>query len=238
MLKKIEENIAKYGQHIYLVASTRTPRFAYTIGLFPQLEFELILSGALFYSAADVKMVLNEISEQLRNSRDWRDKLFDCGRNGKFTLRLVDNSWASEMVLGALDYYKITAIKTLQVVPDNQHFTLDIPDMSQQFSPRREAVWQYLLDNRIWDFPILETSMAAIDINIYFGAAVTELTRWEIDYWEIFSKSGLDVSDEDRRIVPFTQLLAIDPTLKPAMSLPLGKGLWRQGTNQEWHEWG
>jgi hypothetical protein len=62
--------------------------------------------------------------------------------------------------------------------------------------------------------------------------------RWEVDDWEIFAGAGPEVPAADRRMVPLGVLLGIDPTLEPAVSLPIGKGLWRDIEALEWNEWG
>jgi len=53
-IDRIRENIARSGQHIYVVLGGETPRFAYTIGVSESVGVELILAGAIFYIKNEV----------------------------------------------------------------------------------------------------------------------------------------------------------------------------------------
>jgi hypothetical protein len=48
-LDRIRDNIARSGQHIYVVSGEEIPRFAYTIGITESVGVELILAGAVIY---------------------------------------------------------------------------------------------------------------------------------------------------------------------------------------------
>lgn len=71
-LDDIRENIARSGQHVYVVAGGSTPRFAYTIGVSESIGIELILAGAVFYTLDEVVRIINEIAVQLKAQRDRR----------------------------------------------------------------------------------------------------------------------------------------------------------------------
>src|ERR1043166_457956 len=126
-LDRIRENIARSGHHIYVVSAGTTPRFAYTIGISELVGVELILAGAIFYMKDEVVKILNEIAAQLKAQRT--REVFKVAGLGSFTLRKVDSSWAAEFMLGAFDYYQNRDIPALQIVPDNAHWTIDVPDM-------------------------------------------------------------------------------------------------------------
>ena len=53
----------------------------------------------------------------------------DLGELGTFELGAVDRSWASELILGAIDYYDDPAVPVLQLRPESP--TIDVPDMAQ-----------------------------------------------------------------------------------------------------------
>ena len=101
MLDLIRENIARSGQHVYVVSGGKTPRFAYTVGVSESVGVELILAGAIFYMKDEVVKIINDIAAQLKAQRD--REVFEMAGLGSFTLRKVHSSWAAEFMLGAFD---------------------------------------------------------------------------------------------------------------------------------------
>src|ERR1041385_3718369 len=126
-LDHIRENIARRGQHVYVVSGGETPRFAYTIGVSESMDVELILAGAIFYMKDEVVKIINDIAGQLKAQRD--REIFEVAGLGLFTLVKVHSSWAAEFMLGAFDYYQKNDIPALQIVPDKAHWTIDVPNM-------------------------------------------------------------------------------------------------------------
>lgn len=61
ILAKIKSSIASEGYHLCFVDGGPLPRFAYTIGLYPQHSFELVFGGGTIYNLADVKQIFTEI---------------------------------------------------------------------------------------------------------------------------------------------------------------------------------
>jgi len=47
-----------------------------------------------------------------------------------------------------------------------------------------------------------------------------------------------DVILADFRVVSIGTLLAVDPSLAPALDLEIGKGLWRDDSDGDWNPWG
>jgi Domain of unknown function (DUF4262) len=232
-LDDIRENIARSGQHIYMVMGETTPRFAYTIGVSESVGVELILAGAIFYMRDDVeKIILNAVA-RLKTSRD--RKLVEMAGLGSFTLREVDSSWAKELMLGVFDYYQKKDIPALQIVPDQDHWTIDVPNMSVPWSSRKEPVWKWLREP--WTYPVGQDSTAVTDMAALRGDRVTEACRWEADGWELFAGAGPDVAKDEMRVVALGTLLAVDLSLEPVVSLAIGTGLWRDDVS-EWHPWG
>jgi hypothetical protein len=231
-LDRIRENITRSGHHVYVVSGGPTPRFAYTIGLSESTGFELILAGAVFYMKDEVVRILNEIGEQVRAQRD--RQILPVPGHGSFTLRKVHSSWATELMLGVFDYYQNHDIPALQIVPDQSHWTLDVPDMSARLSAAAEPVWRWV--HEPWTYPVPKDSTAATSLPTLRGERITEVMRWEEDEWEIFAGVGTDVSKDEMRVVPLATLVGADQSLEPAMNLPVGRGLWRDATSG-WHSW-
>jgi hypothetical protein len=232
-LHDIRENIARNGQPVYLVFGETTPRFAYTIGVSESVGVKLILAGAIFYKRDDVAKIISETVAHLRASRDW--ELVEIAGLGSFTPCKVDSSWARELMLGVFDYYQNKDIPALQIVPDQNHRTIDVPNMSVPWSATLEPVWKWLREP--WTYPIRQDSTAITDLAALRGDRITEACRWEEDEWELFAGAGPDVPKDEMRMVALGTLRAADRSLEPVVSLTIGTGLWRQDANSEWHPW-
>ncbi len=233
-LDRIRENIARSGHHVYVVSGGATPRFAYTVGVTESIGVELILAGAVFYMKDEVVKITNDIAAQLKKQRN--REAFEVAGQGSFTLRKAHASWATALMLGALDYYRVGEIPALQIVPDEGHWTIDVPDMSAPWSATTEPVWRWL--HEPWIYPVPEKSTAATDLAALRGDRITEAARWEEDEWEISAGAGPDVTKDEMRVVPLGTLVAADESLVPVVHLAIGEGLWRDpDPDSEWQPW-
>jgi len=233
-INAIQQNIARNGHHVYVVASEDTPRFAYTIGVSESIGIELILAGAIFYMKDEILQIINNIAAELKTNHNQR--VFEVAGLGSFTVRKVHDSWTGELLLGAFDYYHKRDILALQIVPDDAHRTVDVPDMSVQWNASTEPVWRWLKEP--WSFPVPKGSTTATNLAALRGQRITEVMRWEADEWEMFAGAGPDVTKDDMRVVPLGTLMAADESLIPVMDLSKGEGLWRDpDLGSEWHPW-
>ncbi len=139
-------------------------------------------------------------------------------------------------MLGVFDFYKQEEVEALQILPDREQYTLNIPDMSKKFNVSSEPVWQWL--DRKWDYSVPEDSTVVTNINALLGHTITEVMRWKNDAWEMFAGAGPDVEEKDMRVVSLGTILGIDPTVSPATNLDIGKGLWRDSLDSDWSNWG
>jgi len=231
-LELITSNINNYGYHITIVNSPAVPRYAYTIGLSTKFNFELVFAGGIYYSKEDIFKIFDSATKNL--NRD--DKCFSVDSLGEFSCNTVEDSWNRLMMLGVFDFYRITTINTLQILPAKENYTLDIPIMSNKFEISKEPIWQWLV--RKWDYSVPENSTVVTNIDAMKGMTITELARYEDNEWEMFAGSGPDIEKEDIRVVSLGSILGIDPSLLPCITLPLGKGLWRESKQSEWNSWG
>jgi hypothetical protein len=224
-LNEIRQHIADHGFHSYVVTGSGDPHYGYTIGLSESLGAELILAGAYFYRLDEVSSVISSVVEELWSLGALKEQTIRTSRWGDFSLRKVDITWAKDLMLGVFDYYQVNTIEAVQIVPDESHWTVDIPDLSQPWNPKTAPAWQWLHEK--WTFPIPKNSVALTNLDALRGKRMTEVMRWEEDEWEIFAGAGPDTTEADRRVVPLGILLARDPSLLPAIQLPIGTGLWR-----------
>ena len=234
-LKLIKQNIEKHGFHIYVVVGGMVPRFAYTIGLSESIEAELVVAGSIYFTGDEVTRIINTICKQLKIGKDLEAE-FNVDDLCSFTLRQVHESWSNSLLLGALDYYKTSNINAYQIIPAKTHWTIDIPNLDNEWNVASEPMWQWLHEK--WPYNISPMSTATTNLDALRGARITEVTRWEEDEWEIFAGPGPDVSYEEARVVPLGNLLTYDPSLNPILDLKIGKGIWREDSEgSDWHHW-
>lgn len=224
------------GHHITLVQGGKVPRFAYTVGLTRLRKVELVLAGASWFSANEVGVILNSLAAGLwESSDDTSGTHLQVPTLGTFTLRNLHPSWSSPLLLGAADFVGAGVVSGVQVVPDEQHCTVDVPDMSAAWSPTVEPVWRWL--HEPWPYPVPEQSLASTNLDALRGGQVTEVTRWDDAYWEMFAGAGPDVAPDDVRVVPLATLLATDESLDAVTRLEVGHGLWRDPGATQWRPW-
>jgi hypothetical protein len=166
------------------------------------------------------------------NSRERLVAVHGCGQ---FTLAPVHPTWASSLLLGAMDYYGKPSMAALQVVPDQEHWTGDVPDLSRPWSATDEPVWQWLHVD--WPHSVPSDSTVVADLWSISGERVLELVRWEESHWEMFSGSGSEFAQDQVRVVPLAMMLALDETLAAALELSLGEGLFRESGAEPWQVW-
>lgn len=233
-LNLIRQNIADHGYHLYLVSGGNEPRYIYTIGVSESIGVELIFAGAAFYMKNEAVRIVNDVTAQLKAHH--QRKLFEIAGLGVFTLREVHPSWTAMLMLGALDYYDIREIAAFQIVPDEAHWTIDVPEMRVAWSARTAPIWQWLREP--WTYPVPEGSIAGTNLAALRGERITEVMRWEEDEWEMFAGAGPDVIKKEMRVVALGTLIAADTSLDPVVHLAIGEGLWRDPEpDSEWHPW-
>jgi hypothetical protein len=232
---QIRQNIAEYGFHTYFVTGSGLPHYGYTIGLSESLNAEIILAGAYFFESDEVSKILMSVAAKIQSAIAWQEQKIEARPWGVFSLRKVDTSWAKGLMLGVFDYYQVTTIEAYQIVPDEAHWTTEIPDLSRPWNPELAPAWRWLYEQ--WTYPVPMNSVAITNLGALRGERVTEVMRWEEDEWEIFAGAGPDTREAERRVVPLGILVAADPSLLPAVDLSVGSGFWRD-SDSEWHAWG
>ncbi|HEY5746979.1 MAG TPA: DUF4262 domain-containing protein [Chryseolinea sp.] len=234
--RTIRSNIENHGNHVTLVTGGPTPRFAYTIGCSETFGVELVFAGGAFYSKNEVTTIIGRMIEVLRNGADWQTLALSVDSFGSFSLSRTHESWSKIMTLGVFDFYKQDGIQVLQILPDEEHHTLDIPDMSTAFDVASQPVWRWLVQE--WNYPVPRESTVVTDLSVLFGERATEVMRWDEDGWEIFSGDPSEMPKEAMRALPLAILLGIDKSLEPVVYLELGKGFYRDPVELTWQNWG
>ncbi len=235
-LDLIRSNIEEYGYHITIVSNGAEPRYAYSIGLSDKLGFELILAGGILYMKDDLYIIFKSIVGELLKKGDVGELKVLVDDLGSFSLKKAHDSWNKLTMLGVFDYYNTEKITAFQINPDIEHFTLDVPNMTEAWDATKEPVWRWLSEE--WTLPIPKQSSATTNLDALRGSLITEVMRWEEDYWEIFSGAGPDIPKEEVRVVPLGTLLGIDESIYSSINLDIGKGIWRDSSNLDWKKWG
>lgn len=63
--------------------------------------------------------------------------------------------------------------------------------MTQEFSTKNEPVWQWMVKE--WEFNVPKESEVGTDIYFLQGEPLTEIARWEDNYWEMYHLDGEEV---------------------------------------------
>jgi Domain of unknown function (DUF4262) len=233
--EEIRRNITQHGFHAYFVHGRSVPSFAYTIGLSEACGFEVCFAGLSLYSRADVEIILKMVVDILRNGHSWNEASVQVGTIGDFHLSGIDDSWLDVMLLGIRDFFPSTAPPCLQIRPEHENITIDMPDMSVPWNADKQPIWKWL--TRTWDYSVPKDSRAVTDVSSLKGALNTEVMRWEVDEWELHSIPGDRLHDDDIRVVPLGIMLGWDSSLEIITDLTVGEGFWRDGGSGMWHSW-
>jgi hypothetical protein len=233
MLARIRSNITKHGHHVYVIQGGPSPRFAYTIGLSEKLGFELVLAGASFYEDEEEIAGIVNCCVMVANKCKPGNALTLKGF-GRFTCGEVHQSWATQLLLGAMDYYGTRSINAIQIIPEGKRWTIDVPDLAQRWHSRRSP-WKWLREP--WNYPVPDSAVAITNLAALRGEQVTEACRWEEDEWELFAGAGPDVRKSDIRMVPLSILLGFDRTLDAVTRLAVTEGCWRNAETPKWQPW-
>jgi hypothetical protein len=154
---------------------------------------------------------------------------------GSFQVGRVHHSWAKELLLGAFDFYGRDDVAALQLVPEAEAWTIDVPDLSAPWSGASEPVWRWLKEP--WGLDVSPMSTAVTNLAALRGEPISQAARWEETDWEIFAGAGPDVLNEDMRVVPLATLLGFDPSLEPVTQLEVGSAIRREPPGP-WEPWG
>jgi len=229
----IEYNIEKYGYHLYLISDNGPlPRISYSIGLKEKLNFELILAGALLFNDEEIKIILDEIIIKLRENRNINSVITSLG---KFHLKKVNATWVNKLMLGALDYYNIDDIETLQVLPSKEYMTIDIPVLSKEYNPEQEPIWKWLTID--WIYTIPTSSTCVTNTEVLYGKQIIQAIRWEEDYWEAFSKLPSQIIEQDTKLIPLSIILENNNSNKIIATLLINQAVSRIDITHEWEVW-
>lgn len=234
-LELISKNIKKSGFHLTSVIESTDPAFIYSIGLSEKLGYEIIFAGGAYFNKEQKSSIIREIVKALEEDSSKLNSTISTKDYGKFELRNAKYSWCEHLTLGVFDYYDSEKVDVYQLVPEKKYFTYDIPNMLSEWNNETHSAWQWL--TKEWEFDLPKNSKVATNLNALQGYPVTEIMRWEEDYWEMFSGAGPDVKDEDTRIVPIGTIFGIDRTIAAAFNLTIKEGIWRESRDSNWNKW-
>lgn len=233
-LDRIGSNIKTFGYHLTTVAgNSPLPRYVYSIGLTEKIGFELIFAGDGLYNIDELKIIIERIVIECE-TLNLENIEYKVALSEANSLINVDNSWSQLMMLGVYDFYNVTEFKAMQIIPDSEHLTLDIPNMAKEYN-ENEPIWKWLTVE--WTLSVPSGSIVITNYSTLLGEKITEATRWEEDEWEAFVGESEDMKKEDMRIMPLGVLIGIDSSTMTFANLKIGKGIYREETDLVWQAW-
>lgn len=235
ILDVIRVNIEKNGRHIYSLMGPESPRYLYTIGLYEKRGFELIFPGMATLPPIHCAQLLNQLGELLEQGEEPKSLSMPYEAGMTFHLSPVHSSWVKKLMAGALHYYGKDDMKAWQVVPDEKHGTIDIPNMTFPYSTQTNPVWRWL--DGEWPYSVPLDSVVIVDRPVMLGEPVAQVLRREETEWDMLSASDEDLSVDNLFMVPLSTMLGFDPTLEPCLELSPGTGLIRKQVGGPWRRW-
>jgi hypothetical protein len=216
----IRVEIATAGVYAALVQDGQTPRVGYTVGLTEDDLPEVVLAGGMALLAKPVLRTLKSSAVVSRAGRLADGGFLNLPGVGPFRAFTAHPSWARLLLGRARDYYERDDIPALQLVPEGDLRTLDVPDMTAPWDPDAEPIWRWLVEE--WDSELPRDALAVTDLDALRGVPIAQAGRWEWSQWQMFTPTTGEVSPDVVRVVPLATLLTIDPSLEPVTRLRVG----------------
>ena len=232
-IELIRSNIKEFGFHFTIVQQAVEPRFAYTVGCHEVLGFEMIFAGGIYYLRNDLLVIFNKIVDFFKNGGNLQGEL-KVDDLGAFKFRRIDDSEKDAMNLVVIEYVDGINVDVYQILPHKDHFTLEIPNMSEKWS-FNDSIWKWLKEK--WTFDAPENSLVVTNLGALLGKKITEIVRWEIDDWEMFAGAGQETIKKDIRVVSLGLMIGIDPSLLPSLELEIEEGIQRDSGETAWRKW-
>jgi hypothetical protein len=221
---------------LYWINGGPTPPWYYTVGLNRESAVpELVLAGTTVLLRDAVQTALNELADKIRTSdTELRPgSVLDAGDIGLVELRAIHPSWATHLLLGAIDYYDGRDFEALQIVPPTAF--VDTPNLAEAYDADREPSWRWLTEP--WPFAIPPETLAITDTSALAGRPITVVNHnrpAEDDVpWEFYATQE-DLTEDILRLVPVGTLVAIDPTLADVLDLEPGTWAERETETGSW----
>ena len=149
----INIHIKKFGFHLCFASGGATPRCVHSVGLLENFGFELVFPGGIFFLKDQVQFLFKKVIEYLKMNNGEPPFNFFNKSLGEFTFKKAHDSWTTYLLKSAVTYHKRSDFTVLQIVPGEEHFTKDTPDLSLPFNTTREPICKCLKDEWSYYFP-------------------------------------------------------------------------------------
>jgi hypothetical protein len=215
--------------HVTAVQQSTIPPYAYTQGAAAQSGHELVCAGALRYDVRQVDRVLRACAADLAHLPSHDPPPVCVEGLGTFALGAVEQDWVEALQLGARRQQ--ASGNWVQVIPIDPPSTVDIPDMAKSLGEGPDPVWQWLV--RPWNLAVpLESHLVTTLGVLTKSSPPVSVFRWEVDQWEALDSPADQVDRAAVRVTPIGLLSAVVTDWSLALSLGVGEGLQRVGS--EW----
>ncbi len=224
---RILGNIATHGHHITTVSSGDTPRFSYTLGLWPRRS-ELCFAGGALCGIADIARVMNAVADADRAGA------VEIRGFGLVTFETVLPEWVSSQLLGIGDHHAAAPVVVHQIVPPPERRTFDVPSWSQPLASPTNAAWRFA--STTWSLSAPAGAQVATSRRVMMGAPIRYARRFGPSYCEMFA--GVDDGGaDDMELTTLGVVVAHDLSLSRAADCSVGEGIRRDDVNSPWEAW-
>lgn len=214
---------------VVFVQQGTVPSYGYTEGVTALAGCELVCAGALRYDVYQVERILRACAEDLMRRASHESAMVEVAGLGTFAMGGVERDWVEALLLG--NRTRRRQAHWVQIIPVEPAPTLDTPDMARRLAEGHNPAWQWLV--RPWDLPIPEESWVVTTLEVLTGSSPpVTIYRWEADQWEALDKRAAEVDRDVVRVAPFGLLTAVVADWSLALSLGVGEGFQRVGS--EW----
>ncbi|GAB4100068.1 hypothetical protein [Sinomonas halotolerans] len=214
---------------VIFVQQGTVPSYGYTEGVRGRAGCELVCAGALRYDVYQVERILRACAEDLTRRPSHEAAMVEVAGLGTFAMGGVEPDWVEALLLGIPA--RRQQARWVQVIPVEPAPTLDTPDMARSLAEGHDPAWQWLV--RPWDLPIPEESCVVTTLEVLTGSSPpVTIYRWEAGQWEALDKPAAELDRATARVAPFGLLTALVADWSLALSLGVGEGFQRLGS--EW----
>lgn len=228
----IAEAISSSGYFCFHVSGDLTPRWSYTVGRSAGGKCDLVFAGGLIYGPRAVMRIIDRV---VSSGIDRSGESIGIPGLGKFSLNPLHHTSPKDLTFWVEHYADGLDSRVMQLVPDAQHNTKEIPNLSESWQSMGSPGWRWLTET--WDFDVPGNGLVTVDLGVLRGQPVRELVRWGDDSWEAFSGNPAEMRKRDMRVINVATLISLDWTNEVALRLSVGGGVWREGCETPWIDW-
>lgn len=235
--EEVFDRVRRRGWHQYRILAGPLPSWSYSIGCWESYGSpELVFAGGNFFTAAQTNSLFSELVARARDQAPAAGALWTTEAVGPVAFAPVHTSWVQQLLLGAEDFYGDRPYERLQVLPDAEFRTIDVPDLAQPFDAAREPAWRWL--DEPWPYRLGKATFVVTDLRALHGAPVLSVHRHHDGAagspWDLFAMEEDVIPNQVARAAPLGVLIAHDRSLDVVERLEPGQAARRPDGTSAW----